>query len=215
MSEAIKCLNYLTLSLFSEDEDIKYLNKLLLWGKKYLSKYIFENIINGKFEKILKIEDKISIKMQPLYICFIRNKLKSLQLLEKYGVQMVLDENFENISLCELGIINNVDNIFLEYLFGNKKDYNYSILELPIRRSDMNRVIFLLNYVKIEFSQLKEYLKIYDREDSKCKYHLPNDIKDEHKKNILNYYIEKKVKELSLVLINLPYELILEIIYFL
>lgn len=194
MSE-LKLLDYLTSSLFPSYEDIKYLESLLEWGKEYLSND-FQNIINGRFEKIMKPGDTISIRMQPIYLCIIRNKLKSLQLLQEYGVQMVLDEKSGNISVMNLAIRYNVDEKFLKYLFGNKKSYYHSILECPIRRSDINRVIFLLDYVKIEFTQLKEYFKIYDREDDKCKYHLSNDVKDEHKKRIVEAYKEIECKRL-------------------
>lgn len=195
MSE-LQLLNYLTSSLFSSYEDIGYLESLLEYGKKNLSNDDLQNIINGRFEKIMKPGDTISIRMQPIFLCINRNKLKSLQLLQKYGVQMVLDEKSGNISLMDLAIQYNVDEKFLQYLFGDKRDYHHSLLELPIRRSEMNRVIFLLDYVKIEFTQLKEYFKIYDREDSKCKYHLSDDVKDEHKKRIVEAYKEIECKRL-------------------
>jgi hypothetical protein len=114
-------LDYLTLSLFSSYEDIEYLESLLEWGKEYLLSDEFADIINGRFEKIMKPGDTISIKMQPIYLCIIRNKLKSLQLLQEYGVQMVLDEKSGNISLLNLAIRYNVDEKILQYLFGNKK----------------------------------------------------------------------------------------------
>jgi hypothetical protein len=138
--------------------------------------------------------------MQPIYLCIIRNKLKSLQLLQEYGVQMVLDEKSGNISLLNLAIRYNVDEKILQYLFGNKKNYNHSLLELPIRRSEMNRVIFLLDYVQITTTELNEYFKIYDREDSRCKYHLDDDTKDNHKIRIREAYIEKRVKELCYII---------------
>jgi hypothetical protein len=57
-------------------------------------------------------------------------------------------------------------------------------------------VIFLLDYVQITTTELNEYLKIYDREDSRCKCHLDNDTKDNHKKMIRDAYVAKRVKEL-------------------
>lgn len=200
MSE-LKLLNYLTSSLFSSYEDIEYLESLLEYGKKKLSDDDFQNIINGRFEEIMKPGDTISIRMQPIYLCIIRNKLKSLQLLQKYGVQMVLNkesgnEESGNILLINLAIQYNVDEKFLQYLFGDKRGYYHSLLELPIRRSEMNRVIFLLDYVQITTTELNEYFKIYDREDSKCKYHLSDDVKDEHKKRIVKAYKEIECKRL-------------------
>ena len=192
----LKLLDYLTSSLFLSYEDIEYLESLLEWGKEYLSNDDFQNIINGRFEKIMKPGDTISIRMQPIYLCIIRNKLKSLQLLQEYGVQMVLNGKLENIPLINLAIRYNVDEKFLQYLFGDKRGYRHSILECPIRRSDINRVIFLLDYVKIELTQLEEYFKIYDIEDDKCKYHLSNDVKDEHKKRIVKAYKEIECKRL-------------------
>ncbi len=194
-------LDYLTLSLFSSYEDIEYLESLLEWGKEYLLSDEFADIINGRFEKIMKPGDTISIKMQPIYLCIIRNKLKSLQLLQEYGVQMVLDEKSGNISLLNLAIRYNVDEKILQYLFGNKKSYNHSLLELPIRRSEVDKIIFLLDYVQITTTKLEEYFKIYDREDSKCKYHLDDDTKDNHKIRIREAYIEKRVKELCYIII--------------
>jgi hypothetical protein len=193
-------LDYLTLSLFSSYEDIEYLESLLEWGKEYLLSDEFADIINGRFEKIMKPGDTISIKMQPIYLCIIRNKLKSLQLLQEYGVQMVLDEKSGNISLLNLAIRYNVDEKILQYLFGNKKNYNHSLLELPIRRSEVNKIIFLLDYVQITTTKLEEYFKIYDREDSRCKYHLDDDTKDNHKIRIREAYIEKRVKELCYII---------------
>ena len=193
-------LDYLTLSLFSSYEDIEYLESLLEWGKEYLLSDEFADIINGRFEKIMKPGDTISIEMQPIFLCIIRNKLKSLQLLQEYGVQMVLDEKSGNISLLNLAIRYNVNEKFLQYLFGNKKSYNYSLLELPIRRSEVDKIIFLLDYVQITTTKLEEYFKIYDREDSKCKYHLDDDTKDNHKIRIREAYIEKRVKELCYII---------------
>jgi hypothetical protein len=189
MSE-LQLLNYLTSSLFSSYEDIEYLESLLEFGKKYLLNNDFQNIINGRFDV------SISIRMQPIYLCIIRNKLKSLQLLQEYGVQMVLNGKSGNIPLMNLAIQYNVDEKFLQYLFGDKRDYHHSLLELPIRRSEMNRVIFLLDYVQITTTELNEYFKIYDREDSRCKYHLDDNTKNNHKKMIREAYVVKRVKEL-------------------
>ena len=165
------------------------MDSLLEWGKEYLLKDDFQNIIDGRFEKILKPGDKISIRMQPLYICVSRNKLNSFKILEKYGANMILE-------ILDVAIKYNIDNIFLQYLLGDKRDYSHSILEFPIRRSDINKVIFLLDYVQITTTELNEYFKIYDREDSRCKYHLDDNTKNNHKIRIREAYVAKRVKEL-------------------
>ena len=212
----LKFLNYLTLSLFSSYEDIEYLESLLEWGEKNLLDDDFQNIINGIFEKFMKLDCRsddssddrsddssddssdniIYIRMQPIYICIIRNKLKSLKLLQEYGVQMVLNGKLENIPLINPAIQYNVDEEFLQYLFGDKRDYDHSLLKLPIGRSDMNRVIFLLDYVQITTTELNEYFKRYDREDSICKCPLDDNIKNNHIKMIKKAYVVKRVKEL-------------------
>jgi hypothetical protein len=187
-------LDYLTLCLFSRNEEhIEYLDSLLEWGKEYLSENDFQNIIDGRFEKILKTGDKISIRMQPLYICVFRNKLNSFKILEKYGANMILE-------ILDVAIESDIDNIFLQYLLGDKRDYSHSILEFPIRRSYLDKVIFFLDYVQITTTELNEYFKIYDREDTRCKYHLDDNTKNNHKKMIREAYVAKRVKELCYII---------------
>jgi hypothetical protein len=195
----LRYLDNLTSSLFSSYENIECLKKLLEWGKEYLLSDEFADIINGRFEKIMKPGDTISIKMQPIYLCIIKNKLKSLQLLQEYGVQMVLND-LKNLSILDVAIESDIDNIFLQYLLGDKRDYSHSLLEFPIRRSEVGKIIFLLDYVQITTTKLEEYFKIYDREDSRCKYHLDNVTKDNHKKMIRDAYIAKRVKELCYII---------------